>query len=178
MAEAEVDWQSLLHRFIQNIEPSDYSWAQPNRSYMMHGLYLPSLQERRMGKLVWAEDTSGSVGPGELALSRSEVISLVETMRPKSFTHMSCDAKVQTLTHFEEGDDLIFHSKGGGGTSFIPVFKEIEKFEDQPVCLIYLTDLQGDFPVKPPEYPVIWLCTKRGATAPFGEVVYLDMRGH
>jgi hypothetical protein len=46
--------------------------------------------------------------------------------------------------------------------------------EDPPVCAVYLTDLDGSFPAKEPEYPVLW-CVPPGMNAnrkvPFGEIV-------
>ena len=46
--------------------------------------------------------------------------------------------------------------------------------EDPPVCVVYLTDLDGSFPAKEPEYPVLW-CVPPGVNAnrkiPFGEIV-------
>ena len=46
--------------------------------------------------------------------------------------------------------------------------------EDPPVCVVYLTDLDGSFPAKEPDYPVLW-CVPPGVNAnrkiPFGEIV-------
>ena len=50
---------------------------------------------------------------------------------------------------------------GFGGTSFRPVFDRIEQLREEenlePDCLIYFTDGCGEYPEKPPEYPVIFL---------------------
>ena len=79
-------------------------------------------------------------------------------------------------------------AKGGGGTDFRPVFDLIDNPNSQlstlnsqlsdpdepPVCVVYLTDLDGSFPAKEPEYPVLW-CVPPGVNAnrkiPFGEIV-------
>jgi predicted metal-dependent peptidase len=76
-------------------------------------------------------------------------------------------------------------AKGGGGTDFRPVFDiiedprkakehEMEEFDEPPVCVVYLTDLDGSFPAEEPEYPVLW-CVPPGVNAsrkvPFGEIV-------
>ena len=64
--------------------------------------------------------------------------------------------------------------KGGGGTSFIPVFEYIEKNDLRPDALIYLTDLAGRFPEHEPDFPVIWGAICEG-TAPFGKVVRIPV---
>jgi predicted metal-dependent peptidase len=62
-------------------------------------------------------------------------------------------------------------AQGGGGTSFVPVFKWIEENDIEPEALVYLTDMYGDFPSKAPSYPVLWGSISKGVPAPFGEVV-------
>ena len=47
------------------------------------------------------------------------------------------------------------------------------EFVIQPACLVYLTDLQGTFPDKPPDYPVLWVTTT-DQEAPWGETVRLE----
>jgi predicted metal-dependent peptidase len=63
---------------------------------------------------------------------------------------------------------------GGGGTSFVPVFKKVEELGITPALLIYFTDGYGTFPDEPPPYPVIWVMTE-DVTPPFGEVVKVEM---
>jgi len=47
--------------------------------------------------------------------------------------------------------------------------------DEPPVCVVYLTDLDGSFPSVEPEYPVLW-CVPEGSRSgsrppPFGEIV-------
>ena len=49
-----------------------------------------------------------------------------------------------------------FRLKGGGGTSFVPVFDLLEEDFEKPAVVLYLTDGYGDAPKKEPNYPVIW----------------------
>lgn len=59
---------------------------------------------------------------------------------------------------------------GFGGTSFRPVFDRIERLRKEenlePDCLIYLTDGDGEYPEKQPEYPIIFIEEKPCAEAP------------
>ena len=50
----------------------------------------------------------------------------------------------------------------------------MEEFDEPPVCVVYLTDLDGSFPEKEPEYPVLWCVPPGiggGRKVPFGEIV-------
>ena len=52
---------------------------------------------------------------------------------------------------------------GGGGTDFRPVFSYIEEHSElDPNLLIFFTDGYGDYPERPPPYPVMWLLTSDG----------------
>jgi hypothetical protein len=50
------------------------------------------------------------------------------------------------------------------------VFDWIARSDIQPVCAIYLTDLDGDDFGPEPAYPVLWVSTDLTG-APFGEVI-------
>jgi predicted metal-dependent peptidase len=62
---------------------------------------------------------------------------------------------------------------GGGGTRFTPVFERVESEPARPDALPYFTDVQGEFPERAPDYPVMWLVTGN-APVPFGERVQLN----
>ena len=86
---------------------------------------------------------------------------------------LSCDARIHTSEEFDRGAD-IRHTppklRGGGGTSFCPVFEWVETNGVHPSAVIYFTDMLGEFPKVAPDYPVIW-CATTDHTAPFGEIV-------
>ncbi|MGE5153641.1 MAG: VWA-like domain-containing protein, partial [Bdellovibrio bacteriovorus] len=63
--------------------------------------------------------------------------------------------------------------KGGGGTSFAPVFQWIAKEGIQPDLLVYFTDADGEFPKQEPPYPVIWLVKGR-SRVPWGQRIQLN----
>jgi predicted metal-dependent peptidase len=68
--------------------------------------------------------------------------------------------------------------KGGGGTSSLPVFDLLKKPEHQTDCLVYLTDLEIDFPSEIPKYEVIWGVIGRedkSLRAPFGKTYHLKV---
>ena len=64
--------------------------------------------------------------------------------------------------------------KGGGGTSFKPIWRHLEGMVPPAKCVVVLTDLEGEFG-DDPGVPVIWcVFGNPGRTAPFGEVVYVE----
>jgi predicted metal-dependent peptidase len=62
-------------------------------------------------------------------------------------------------------------AKGGGGTNHVPVFEYIARSGRKPDLFIGLTDLESQFPARPPTYPVVWVTPERHGKAPFGAVV-------
>ena len=67
-----------------------------------------------------------------------------------------------------------FSFKGGGGTSFKPVFEYVATKCEQPDLLIYFTDGYGDVPEKP-AYPVMWVITPGGKNiVPWGMEAKMD----
>ena len=174
--EPRVDWRSVLRRFVQETAHSDYSWTQPNTRYLVHGLYLPALRSREVGPLLVAIDTSGSIDNTLLAIFGAELQSIAEELQPRRVHVMYCDARLQREDVFEREDVIELHPQGGGGTDFRPVFEALPNLEEPPVCILYLTDLRGTFPLQAPELPVLWVTTQRDANraVPFGEIVMVD----
>jgi predicted metal-dependent peptidase len=170
-AEPPVDWKSVLRRFVQDVAKGDYSWQRPNPRYVGAGLYLPSLRSEELGPIVVAIDTSGSVDAVLLGQFESEIRAIADEARPSRVYVMYADSKVQRRDTFERDDLVELHMHGGGGTDFRPVFEAVGQMDEEPACVIYLTDLAGRFPETEPEVPVLWGSVDSHRDAPFGEVV-------
>ena len=165
-----VDWRDVLRRYLSAAARSDYSWTPPNRRYIARGLYLPSLRGEALGPVVVAVDTSGSIDDTTLATFSAEITAILDDAAPEAIHVVYCDAVVKGSESFEPGDMIRLSPRGGGGTAFRPVFDWVARSDIQPVCAIYLTDLDGDDFGPAPDYPVLWVSTwKTGA--PFGEVI-------
>jgi len=170
LGKSEVDWRSYIRRFIQTCQSADdYSWKLPATRYIPFGLYLPRLLGERVGTLAVAIDSSGSTTSYLPAFIR-EMAAIHEEVQPEQLVLLYADAAVQKVETYGPDDVLDCRVKGFGGTDFQPVFKHLEA--DPPLCLIYVTDLDGAFPPAAPPYPVLWVVPK-GTTikAPFGDVV-------
>ncbi len=167
----KVPWREVLREFIRTKARDDFSWQKPNRRYVAQGIILPGLYSERMGRIVIAVDTSGSIGERELAEFQAEVQAALDECQPEAVDVIYCDAAINGTDEFTPGDAVKLRPMGGGGTDFRPVFEHIETTIDKPpVAAIYLTDGYGSHTSRVPEYPVLWATTGTDQF-PFGEVV-------
>jgi len=170
LLEPTVDWKGVLWRFLQASAKDDYSYRRPSQRGMQIGAYLPTMYSETVGEIVWAVDTSGSTADYLNAFA-SEFNAVIQTVNPKKLWAIYSDCKVHRVDEYEQGEAVVPKvMPGGGGTSFCPVFDEVEKRGIEPVCLVYLTDLEGEAPKVAPEYPVLWV-TPNKLVAPWGETV-------
>ena len=97
---------------------------------------------------------------------------------------MACDCAVHTVTRVKTVADFKRAFVGGGGTSFCPVFEQLEKTHNKPGIMIFITDGCGDAPSKAPEgMHVIWCLVGEHKQLPYmaggkklnwGEVIEID----
>lgn len=171
------DSRELLARFITEQAQSDYSWQRPNKRYIPHDLYVPSLYNKTLGKFVVAVDTSGSISETEIQKSVAFILSCLDSLADfgstSSVTVIYCDSVVQRVEELEPGQTC--KPLGGGGTDFKPPFAYVDKEEIQPAGMIYLTDGECDSFPSSPSYPVLWglFCACAHFKPPFGETVEL-----
>ena len=167
-----ISWHSILQQFINTIVKSDYSWIHPNRRHIASGIYLPSCRSLEVGTIVLAVDTSGSISEKALKQVAADLSGILDVMKTDCHV-VYCDKRIQGTEYFKSGDFILkLNAKGGGGTSFKPAFDWVEKENLSPACLIYFTDLDGEFPETEASYPVLWVTDRRiHKTPPFGEVL-------
>ena len=171
--EAQVEWTGRFrHAFAQTI-PCDFSWTRPNRRFIHTGLYLPGVIRGGVGELAVAIDYSGSINARQLSKAQAEINSLITEHRPSAVHLIGFDTAILDYERVSEGETVELENKGGGGTSFEPVFEFIEEMGLNPHALIVLTDLDGSFPEAAPGYPVLWVSSGY-SEAPFGETIRIS----
>jgi len=169
----KVPWQEVLRQFLTATTKNDYSFAQPNRRYG-GGCILPGLHSPRLGKIVVAVDTSGSIGQREFSEFMSEVQNILFNCQPEELILAQCDCRLTEWRALDPFEDITAIAlKGGGGTDFCPVFERAEEEATPPAALIYLTDMMGEFPAHEPAYAVLWARTTKAA-APWGITVDVE----
>lgn len=171
----KVDWRSVLAQFMTSLRQDDFNWRVTRKVPMAGGkkYYAPKLRSEGV-ELAVAIDTSGSISGSMLERFLSETTAILWSMGGVELVLYACDAQVHAVWHIGPDDPIPTKLPGGGGTSFVPVFKRVEKdFPGQPDALIYFTDSYGTFPSWEPDYPVLWVVDAPPKTykIPFGQVV-------
>lgn len=184
----KLDWKKILAKLLRVAISSrsgrdDFSYARVSRragalenTWGRNTPILAATVAHDPGEVLIAIDTSGSIGGAELQAFASEAIAVVEQVgRPCRVVY--CDAQVAAELKVDGADykKLIKKAKGGGGTSFIPVFEYADEMRPAPCCVVYLTDMYGEFPsVAPKKYQTIWVATS-DEKGPFGKTIKLDL---
>ena len=177
-----VDWRDVLREFMTKDCKDDYSWSKANRRFIHQNVYLPSMHsEGAADFMAVAVDTSGSMSDSDMAQFAGEITAIMEDTKCPLLEVIYCDASVGSRQTFTDHDlPLSLKPTGGGGTDFSPVMDEISKLDDEPSCLVYLTDMYCSSFGKDPGVPVLWVVTSNGdhrRKPPFGRVVHMKDNG-
>jgi predicted metal-dependent peptidase len=169
-----LDWREVLRDFLTTKSKSGRSWQRPNRRLVHRGIYMPGKFSRKLGRVLIAVDTSGSVGPRELAAFGNEVEAILGAHECTA-TVLYHDSVVQKTQDWEPSDGpLKLEPVGGGGTSHVPVFEHAEAQDEPYTCVIALTDCWTTYPAQPPDVPTLWaVIGNDNANPPFGRVVHI-----
>ena len=174
--EPEVNWRHALWKYVGRT-PADFDDL--DRRFLYRGLYLEGLMTEALEVSVCV-DTSGSVSRDLIDQFVAEINGIL-----KSYPHVKCDfffCDCQLSGPFKiSSSEEIPMLKGGGGTSFVPFFKYLEKNNENHMgshkVSIYLTDGYEEFPKFVPKDPVMWLVSADGketSAFPFGEVIRIS----
>ena len=173
LIQPRLPWRALLARYLMTIAREDYSFGRASRRE--GEALLPALHSGQV-ELVLALDTSGSINHQDFREFVAEIDALKGQIRAR-VTLLACDAELAPGApwHFESWQPIEIPAEltGGGGTRFTPVFEWLDAQGMRPDALLYFTDAQGEFPLRAPEYPVLWL-VKGNAPVPWGERVQLN----
>ena len=173
LLEPVCPWQEILAQFVHALFRNDYRFLPPNRRFLASGIYLPSVRGEHID-LVVAIDTSGSISSDLLRRFGSEMRGILLSVPSYTVHLLACDAAIAVEQTFESEEPFeIPELKGGGGTDFRPVFERVASEGWDVDLLVYMTDAQGRFPDKPPEYDVLWLLSEVGEV-PFGHKLLME----
>lgn len=179
----QVDWREVLREFVTSTcAGSDYStWRRPNRRYIGAGVYMPSGISEKIGEIVVAIDTSGSIGGRQLTAFLSEVVGIAETVHPEAIRLLYWDTSVCRDERYEadEAANIAQSTKpaGGGGTDVACVTDYIRDKNINAQACIVLTDgyLYGGWGQW--TMPVMWcLLDNDGANPDVGTAVHIKSR--
>jgi predicted metal-dependent peptidase len=182
LLEPKVNWREVLRDFVKaTCHAKDASsWRKVNRRYLSTGTYMPTLIGEKVGHLVVAIDTSGSIGGPELAEFLSEVKGIAEEVNPEvvDLLYWDCEVAGHETYSGSTASDIPNSTKprGGGGTSPSCVSTYLKEKNIQPECVIVLTDgyVGGDWGSEWTA-PVMW-CIVGGydGDADNGKTIHID----
>lgn len=178
----KVDWREVLREFVKatcaNKDTS--SWRRVNRRFLSTGTYMPSMIGEKVGHLVVAIDTSGSIGGPELDEFLSEVKGIAEEVNPETVDLIYWDGDVAAHEKYSgaEVSNIVSSTKpkGGGGTDPSCVSKYLKDEGIKPEAIIVLTD--GYVPNWGSDWtaPIMWVISggNTSAVAEHGKTIYLE----
>ena len=146
LMEPRVNWREVLREFVKSTcrAKDASSWRRPNRRHLSTGLYMPSLIGEKVGHIVIAVDTSGSIGGKEIAEFLSEVKGVAEEVNPEVVDLIYWDSEVAGHETYESSAvaSMVESTKprGGGGTSPSCVSEYLKDKNIKPECIVVLTD--------------------------------------
>lgn len=183
LMQPKVDWREVLREFVKatcrNKDKS--SWRRVNRRMLSGGVYMPSMIGERLGRIVIAVDTSGSIGIRELSDFLSEVKGIAEELAPEQIDLIYWDCAVAAHEEYRDGDMANIVSttkpKGGGGTAPSCVSQYLKDKRIEPECVVVLTDgyVGGDWGSDWPA-EVLWCIVngESGAMATNGKTIHIN----
>ena len=177
MINVVTPWHEKLERYMHAKVRDGYSWNRPNRRFVGQGMYLPGYDYiPRMGEVVVAVDTSGSLNNKDLSHFNAHINRIMETCLPEKVTVIYCDYEIGGIREYTPDElPITLEPVGGGGTSFKPVFDWLDSYAGEVECLVYFTDGWGDQnDLDEPAIDTVWVTTDKD-TFPFGEVITFNM---
>lgn len=177
--QSKIDWKSLLRADLQCNFPDDFSFNKPNKKFLgTYGIYMPTMVGHKIRNLGVGLDTSGSMTTEDHIRQLSEINAICLELQPENVYLFYTDCDVAKVEDYGPGEVIdVLKTRGGGGTSFVPVFDYIEKTGLDVDQLIYMSDMdvwEDCFPTTPPEYPVVWLSTRSDYSVPFGNLIHVQ----
>ena len=117
----KVNWKDALRDFVKTSTQGkdNTTWRRLHKRYIGMDIIMPSTYDEKVGRIVVAVDTSGSIGGAELAQFLSEVKSICDEVNPEQVDLLYWDTNVAGHETYM-GSELATltettQAKGGGG---------------------------------------------------------------
>lgn len=141
-----IDWRKELQEYIKtSVRGADeLTWRRFNRSLLANDILAPSVESETITEVLFAVDTSGSIGDEDLAAVATQIAAACETCRPEKVRVLWWDTHVHGEQVFavDDYDNIrkLLKPQGGGGTRVSCVSEYIVKNKLAPDCVVILTD--------------------------------------
>jgi predicted metal-dependent peptidase len=180
----QISWREMLAKFL-TISRNDFDGF--DRRFIHEGTYVDDVFSQEAVVYVCI-DTSGSITDDVLKDFYSELVGILSVASHVQIQLYFADAALYGPHEITSEAPTLPKAEGGGGTSFVPFFKELLRLKNTDASLseklkvaVYLTDGYGDFPstslVEELAVPTLWVVQVGGLETerfPFGEVCRLS----
>ena len=183
LLKVQVNWEDALREFLLSTcaGKGHATYRRPNRRFISAGVYLPSTITQKIGPIVLAVDTSGSINQDTLTMFMTEIDGICRTAKPETvrllyWGHEVVGDETYGGTSDKALTDLVRATKprGGGGTDVTCVTKYMEEHSISPQAVVVLTDgeLWGDWGEW--DCPILWCIVDNKSKHPtVGKVVHI-----
>lgn len=176
-----LSWKTLLRQFVHQNLASHSNWFRPSRracavsdlvAYRTGVRTTLPGRTKRLAPVVIALDLSASISSEQANRMLSETRAILAVYR-RPIRTLTFDVEVHEDREIRSVRDL--KPKGGGGTSFIPLFERLDgdpKRQQRPACVVVFTDLYAHYPEESPPFPVVFVDVDGTfGTPPFGHLI-------
>lgn len=167
LLEPEINWRDQLTDFMNSTMrgADDKSFRKFNRKRLIDDLYMPTDIAERVGDVVVAIDTSGSIGDRQVAEFAGFLSTLCDQVNPDSVTVLWWDTQVHGQQVFTDKYDNVremLKPMGGGGTQVSCVAQYINDKRLSADCIIVFTDGYVEDKINwNVNVPTLWLVTQK-----------------
>ena len=151
-----VDWRRVLAAEIRRgvhraAGRADFTFARRSRRASVSGDVVLPGTFRPSPELALVLDTSGSMGPGELAAALAEVDGILNRLglAARRVPVLACDTEVGALSKVARASDVVL--AGGGGTDMGAGITAASRLRPRPQVVVVLTDGYTPWPRSAPE---------------------------
>lgn len=172
----KVDWTTALREFVSSIAQGndEYTYRKFDKRLILDDIIQPGVMSEKIGDIVVAIDTSGSISASMINEFASELQSICEQVNPDALRVMWWDTTVSSEQVFtpDNFNDItkLLKPTGGGGTCVSCVSKHIIERNYKADCVLVFTDGYVEDDIKwDVMCPTLWLVTsKRDFVPPNG----------
>jgi len=174
---SKMNWKQILHRYISDSIPFDYTYSKPSRRSFSMGIYQPKMKKEALD-IVTFIDVSGSIQSKELQEFVSELVGIGKSFDNINMEFITWDTKANNRYQLNKSDinDISeLKINGGGGTDFTKVYDYLDENSIRPKIIIFFTDGYADYPNEE-RYKTLWVLNENSCPVdkiPFGEVIKL-----
>ena len=171
----EVDWKREVADFARSAISDRADWSRSTRRMATAPVIYPRRKRDRVGCLLVVRDTSGSIDNKLCAEFSAQVTQVIADLQCRAIV-LDVDTRLHAEYRLEPGDECPSNARGGGGTAFTPAFDRLAELQDEGediAGVLYLTDLDGEFPDNPPDVPTLWVAYGTTRAAPFGRTLHV-----